>query len=332
MDMSIHTRTGVLGFACVVALLAFGMRVPAAHGEDMAFEFNVDGVLPSSQGAVFNGNPAGYLETDFFSVSGGLLRQDTTRWGYINANYGVPGVFDHSQDAVLEFRAKLIESTYWYRGGVSGLLFSGDRFWEIALSDNSIFCCNDEIPFNPRDDFHVYRMVIPANQDEYQVYVDGQLVYTGLAGSFSWYEGLLMWGDASEGNAVVEWDYVRLANHAPDTTPPVISVAVSPPVLWPPSGQMVAVTISGSVADGQSGLDLASAYFVVLDEYCRVQPAGIVPVQADGQYEVTFFLEASRGGRDGDGRLYTVTIRASDLVGNQGTMSVAVAVPFNQRS
>src|SRR5262249_216963 len=40
-----------------------------------------------------------------------------------------------------------------------------------------------------------------------------------------------------------------------DTTPPVITIAATPATLWPPTGKMVPVTVSGTMTDAGSGVD-----------------------------------------------------------------------------
>jgi hypothetical protein len=63
-------------------------------------------------------------------------------------------------------------------------------------------------------------------------------------------------------------------------------------------------------------VDQDTATYEVTDEYGSVQPKGSVPVKADGSYAFTIKLQASRNGNDKNGRLYTMTVSAEDLVGN----------------
>jgi hypothetical protein len=53
----------------------------------------------------------------------------------------------------------------------------------------------------------------------------------------------------------------------PDTTFPLITVSSSPTTLWPPRGQMVQVTVSETITDIGSGVNLSSAAYFVADEY-----------------------------------------------------------------
>jgi hypothetical protein len=116
-----------------------------------------------------------------------------------------------------------------------------------------------------------------------------------------------------------------------DTVPPVITVAPTPKLLWPPNGAMVPVTISGTITDTESGVDAHSLTFSVRDEYGEVEPAGAITLGAGGTFSFTVSLRAARHGSDRDGRRYTVVVRAKDNAGNQGSSSAVVTVPHDRR-
>jgi hypothetical protein len=116
-----------------------------------------------------------------------------------------------------------------------------------------------------------------------------------------------------------------------DTAPPVVTVASTPKLLWPPNGTMVPVTISGTITDSESGVDAHSLTFSVRDEYGEVQPAGAITLGAGGTFSITVSLRAARQGSDRDGRQYTVVVRATDNAGNQGSSSAVVTVPHDRR-
>jgi hypothetical protein len=116
-----------------------------------------------------------------------------------------------------------------------------------------------------------------------------------------------------------------------DTTPPVITVSATPKTLWPPNGKMVPVTISGTITDLESGVNASTATFEVKDEYGLIQPSGqITTLDASGRYSFRIQLQASRNGNDRDGRQYTITVRAVDDEGNEGSATAIVTVPQNQ--
>jgi uncharacterized repeat protein (TIGR01451 family) len=115
-----------------------------------------------------------------------------------------------------------------------------------------------------------------------------------------------------------------------DKTPPAIGISANPLSLWPPNGNMVPVTISGTITDADSGVNPSSGSFAVSDEYGTVQPAGPVTINPDGTYLFTVNLEASRHGSDKDGRQYTISVFARDNAGNLGSSPIVVSVPHDQ--
>jgi|SRR5579859_84617 len=123
---------------------------------------------------------------------------------------------------------------------------------------------------------------------------------------------------------------VLLNNTQVDTTPPVITVSATPNTLWPPNGKMVPITVSGTITDTGSGVNVNSAAYAVTDEYGEVQPHGAITLGAGGAYSFSILLQASRLGSDLDGRRYTVTVGAKDNAGNSGSNASALTVPHDQ--
>jgi hypothetical protein len=120
-----------------------------------------------------------------------------------------------------------------------------------------------------------------------------------------------------------------LLNNAPFcTTAPVITVSITPTVLWPPNGKMVPVTLSGTITD--TGCNVTSAAYAVTDEYGHVQPSGAVTLGAGGAYSFTVLLQASRLGTDLAGRLYTVSVRASNNASKTGSQVATITVPHDE--
>jgi probable HAF family extracellular repeat protein len=117
-----------------------------------------------------------------------------------------------------------------------------------------------------------------------------------------------------------------------DMSPPVVTVSANPTTLWPPNGQLIAVTVSGTITDeaGGSGVQAGSAAYRVLDEYGQVQPSGSVTLGMNGRYTFTVALQASRRGNDQDGRHYTIVVSARDNAGNQDRALATVTVPHDQ--
>lgn len=111
-------------------------------------------------------------------------------------------------------------------------------------------------------------------------------------------------------------------------TAPVITVAATPAALWPPNGKITPVTVSGTITD--TGCTIASATYAVTDDYGQLQPSGPVMVGAGGTYSFTVLLQASRLGRDSNGRLYTVGVSATNNAGKTGSQVAVVIVPHDQ--
>jgi hypothetical protein len=116
-----------------------------------------------------------------------------------------------------------------------------------------------------------------------------------------------------------------------DTTPPVITVAAIPSILWPPNGKMVPIRIAGTITDAGSGVDPRTTAYAVEDEYGNVEPrGGPIALGENGSYSFTIDLEASRKGNDRDGRHYTIIVSAQDNAGNEGSAATSVIVPHDQ--
>jgi len=91
---------------------------------------------------------------------------------------------------------------------------------------------------------------------------------------------------------------------------------------------MMPVSVSGTITD--TGCTVTSAAYAVKDEYGEVQPSGPVTLGAGGAYSLTVLLQASRLGSDSDGRLYTITVSASNNAGKTGSQAGPVIVPHDQ--
>jgi hypothetical protein len=110
--------------------------------------------------------------------------------------------------------------------------------------------------------------------------------------------------------------------------PPVITLSATPKYLWPPKGEFVPVIVFGKVTDKACAVQ--SAAFAVKDDYGEVEPSGPVSLDAGGSYSFTIWLQASRLGTDLDGRLFTVTVSASNSAAKTGSKSGTVIVPHDQ--
>ena len=114
------------------------------------------------------------------------------------------------------------------------------------------------------------------------------------------------------------------------TTAPTITISTTPTSLWPPKGEMAPVTVSGAIRNSGTNCSIKTAIYSVKDEYGKLQPRGTVTLDEGGAYSFTVWLQALRLGTDLDGRLYTVTISATNDARKTGSQSGTVIVPHDQ--
>lgn len=126
-----------------------------------------------------------------------------------------------------------------------------------------------------------------------------------------------------------------------DTTPPVIaSVTPSTATLWPPNHNLVPITLNVSATDavGVTSLRIVSVTSnepdnglgdgdTANDIVFTTNPVTVNGTAVTGG--LTLSLRAERSGT-GNGRVYTITVQASDLAGNASTKTVTVSVPKSQ--
>jgi hypothetical protein len=206
-----------------LALFCFSGRAPAFAG-NISFEFNTDGVLPSSQGAeyvAFTGTP----ETDVYSVSGGLLHENSTSIDFANSFYDANGVFNPRLDVCLEWSVKVTQN---FASGVTMSLL-GDApngpSWSFNLVPNAVqFFSNaangyvNIISMDTTDAFHVYDLSIKGGGSAFQLFVDGALKFSGngqqyFANNFSNPYDSFTWGDLGfDSSAIADWDFIRFTN------------------------------------------------------------------------------------------------------------------------
>ena len=119
-----------------------------------------------------------------------------------------------------------------------------------------------------------------------------------------------------------------LINNTPfDTSPPVIAISATPKILWPPTGRIVPITVSGTITDAGSGVNATTATYAVKDEYGEIQPTGAISLGPEGRYSFVVLLRPSRRGSDLNGRHYKIMVRAKDNAGNVGSNTAVVTVP-----
>ena len=115
-----------------------------------------------------------------------------------------------------------------------------------------------------------------------------------------------------------------------DTTRPVISNEnANPSVLWPPNHKMINITIGYDVHDNCSPVS-AIINMISVSSNESVNGSGDGNTSPDWQVIDAHHvkLRAERSG-NGTGRIYTITIKATDNCGNVATKTVTVLVPHD---
>ena len=114
-----------------------------------------------------------------------------------------------------------------------------------------------------------------------------------------------------------------------DTTPPVIhSVTANPAVLWPPNHKMITVQVHADVTD-TCGAATWKIISVTSNEAVDAKGSGHTSPDWQITGDHTVKLRAERSGKC-SGRIYTITIKATDLSGNTSQKTVTVTVPHSQ--
>jgi hypothetical protein len=111
---------------------------------------------------------------------------------------------------------------------------------------------------------------------------------------------------------------------------PQIEAVGNPAQLWPPHGQMVPVTVHGTVTAGANCElpDLVS--YSVDDKYAEIADTGSAAVAEDGSFSFVVELPAWRRGNDREGRTFDITLTAgSDEL--EGTFAVGQVIVHDQR-
>ncbi|WP_455210865.1 hypothetical protein [Kaarinaea lacus] len=118
-----------------------------------------------------------------------------------------------------------------------------------------------------------------------------------------------------------------------DTTPPLLSVSMTPDTLWPPNHKLVPVTAGITVTDSCDANPAVILFSAVSNEPDNSLGDGntVDDIQdADiGTDDRELLLRAERQG-PGSGRIYTITYEAEDSSGNSSQQEGTVIVPHDQ--
>ena len=120
-----------------------------------------------------------------------------------------------------------------------------------------------------------------------------------------------------------------------DSGPPTLVLTAFPSILWPPNHGMVTVTIDVEVSDDSDPDPQVILVSATSSEPDDAKGGGDGKTQNDiqgaelGTDDREVLLRAERAG-NGPGRIYTLTYRATDQVGNSVEQGVTVTVPHDQ--
>jgi hypothetical protein len=116
-----------------------------------------------------------------------------------------------------------------------------------------------------------------------------------------------------------------------DTTPPQLTLSVSPTQMTPPNHKLVLITATIAASDICDANPAVRVVSITSNEPDNGLGDGDVPNDIQGAVFGTddrqFLLRRERGGT-GRGRVYTITYSATDATGNQTVRQATVTVPF----
>jgi hypothetical protein len=115
-----------------------------------------------------------------------------------------------------------------------------------------------------------------------------------------------------------------------DTTQPVVTATADSPILWPPSGELRPVTISATTRDNSGGPVQLGAVVTSNESDGSGESDWTEPVIDAATGTIVVNLRAERLAT-GDGRVYTVTVTATDESGNDSSVDVKIRVPHDRR-
>lgn len=114
-----------------------------------------------------------------------------------------------------------------------------------------------------------------------------------------------------------------------DTTPPEVTVSVSPDSLWPPNHKYVQVEATVTAQDAGDPSPTITFILVTSSEPDNGKGDGNTVIDIVIIDDYTFEFRAERSG-NGEGRVYTITYQATDASGNSAQASATVIVNHNQ--
>lgn len=199
------------------------------------YEFLFDGdALPSDNSSVgFHtfGNTSGVTEESVYSISGGILRQNSTGLSANVSYYGgslggfetpTSATLSPGLDTVMEARLKVLESESNVGAGIFFQFYDGANRYIATFNENEVKVNNAPQSVDttvPR----TYRIFSPGNSSTYTLSIDCQVMMTGTALSIDPSYNGFGWGDGDSTPAyggVAEWDFVKVRQGSDVNQPP----------------------------------------------------------------------------------------------------------------
>lgn len=112
-----------------------------------------------------------------------------------------------------------------------------------------------------------------------------------------------------------------------DTTPPTLSVTLTPATLWPPNNKLAPVNATVTAKDDYDPEPEIKLESITANETLTDDDIQNAQLSTDDRQ---FSLAAKRAGNNQAGRIYTVTYSATDASGNKATASATVSVAHDQ--
>jgi len=106
---------------------------------------------------------------------------------------------------------------------------------------------------------------------------------------------------------------------------PTLNGTISPAEISMRNHKLVDISVTGQVTVPE-GCVLSGVTYSLEDEYGEYNSNGPVTVGADGSFSISAAVEASRRGEDKDGRVYTISVKAIDKMGNTAGEGYIVTV------
>jgi hypothetical protein len=115
-----------------------------------------------------------------------------------------------------------------------------------------------------------------------------------------------------------------------DSTPPTLSVVLTPNIIWPPNGKMNPIGATITVQDDQDPAPVVKLVSITCNE-CTDPAMDIADADLNTD-DRSFSVRSKRTGQRKDGRVYTATYSATDAAGNSTTATATVSIPHDQRA